>query len=331
MKSSFDLKHNIAKITPENMDDVYLLEKIIVPGTLITAKTVRSREIKRGDEKVKGKKESMVLTIKVEKIEFREDYGLRAGGKIVSGPEDVERGHHTIEILPNTFLKIEKKWKSWEIDKIKSASKKQEKVLVCILDEIEADLWLVQERKKHLIHLTCSLGKKSGVSTKPQYYAELAKQIKQNESDYVVIAGPAFAKEELAAYLKEKGVEKKITVDTVSHTGESGLHELFNRGILERVAKFSRISEETQIVEKLLSEISKDGKAVYGREETKKAIEMGAVEILLVSDKKVRENEDIIELAETLKTKTMIISTEHQSGEKLYNLGGIGGILRYKF
>ena len=330
MKSSFDLKHNIAKITPENLDDVYLLEKIILPGTLVTAKTIRSKEIKRGDEKIKGKEESMTLTVLIEKTEFTEDFGLRAGGKIIAGPEDVEKGHHTIEVKPNTFLKIEKKWKQWEIDKINSASKKSEKILICILDETEADLWIVQERKKHLVHLTCSLGKKSGISTKPQYYAELTKQIEDKEADYVIVAGPAFAKEELTAFMKQKNIRKNITMDTTTQTGEAGLHELFNRGILEKVAKVSRLSEETQIVEKLLFEIAKEGLAVYGLSETKRALDIGAVEVLLISDKKVRENEELLEMAEKMKTRTMIISTEHQSCEKLYNLGGVAGLLRYK-
>ncbi len=94
--------------------------------------------------------------------------------------------------------------------------------------------------------------------------------------------------------------------------------------------KHSRISEETEAVEKLLSEIAKDGLAVYGLKETQKALEAGAIETMLVSDKKVRDVEDLIERAEKQKAKILIVSSEHQSGEKLLGLGGVAGLLRYK-
>lgn len=333
MKASFDLKHGIGKITPENMEDVYLLSSIITPYSLLTARTIRSREIRRGEEKVKGKKESLILTISVEKVEFQEDKGLRAGGKILRGPEDLEHGFHSIEIAPNDFITVEKQWRSWEIDKIKKAEKKAEKVLVCILDETEADIWLVQERAKHLVHFTCSLGKKSGLSTKPQYYSALFEYLKSKEEiKYFIVAGPAFAKEELSDFVRQKyrNLAEKISIHSLSQTGEAGLQELLKDGVLEKLLKQSRISEETEAVEKLLSEIGKDGLAVYGLKETQKALEVGAIETLLVSDKKVREIEDLLEQAEKQKAKILIVSSEHQSGEKLLGLGGVAGLLRYR-
>lgn len=350
MKSSFDLKHGIGKITPENMEDVYLLSSIITPDSLLTARTIRSREIRRGLEKVKGKKESIVLTVSVEKVEFQEEKCLRVGGKIIKGPEDLERGYHSIEIEPNDFITVEKPWRSWEIDKIKKAEKKAEKVLVCVLDETEADIWLVQERAKHLVHFVCSLSKKSGISTKPQYYSAIYEYLKSKEDlkyarkaelsgmpkseDFVhfIVAGPAFVKEELSGFVRQKyrKLAEKISIHSLSQTGEAGLQELLKSGILEKLLKQSRISEETEAVEKLLSEIGKDGLAVYGLKETQKALEAGAIETLLVSDKKVREVEDLLEQAEKQKAKILIVNSEHQSGEKLLGLGGVAGLLKHK-
>lgn len=351
MKSSFDLKHGIGKITPENMEDIYLLSSVITPNALLTARTIRSREIRRGDEKVKGKKESIVLTIIVEKAEFQDEKCLRVSGKILRGPEDLERGYHSIEIAPNDFITVEKQWRSWEIDKIKKAEKKAEKVLVCVLDETEADIWLVQERAKHLVHFVCSLGKKSGISTKPQYYSAIYDYARKffefsasrkpsvfvdlkskEEIKYFIVVGPAFAKEELSDFVRQKyrKLAEKISTHQISQTGEAGLQELLKSGILEKLLKQSRISEETETVEKLLSEIGKDGLAVYGLKETQKALEAGAVETILISDKKVREVEDLLEQAEKQKAKILIVSSEHQSGEKLLGLGGVAGLLRYK-
>lgn len=333
MRSKFDLRHNLAKLKPETADDLVVLQNVITPGSFAKSKTLRSVEVRRGDEKIKAGKRSVILKISVEKAEFHETTGkLRLMGKIIEAPEGIEKAYHTIEIGPFSFLEVEKEWKKWEIDKIKGAETKAERVLVCVLDETEADLWEIKERKRHLVHLTCSLGKASGVSTKPKFYSDIFNMLKEKQTNHIVIAGPAFAKEELNKYIKEKDRElsKKIILDSLMQTGETGLQELLRKGVLERVLKISRISEETKIVELLLEEIAKDGKAVYGIEETKKALEVGAIETLIISDKKIREFEDLVEIAEKMKSKVMIISSDHEAGEKLFRLGGIAGLLRYK-
>ena len=333
MKSTFDLKHDIGKVTPENADDLWILSEVITPDSIVTAKTMRSVEVRRGAEKEKVGRRPMVLSVLVEKIEIGET--LRLGGKIVAGPEDVEHDWHTIDVKPGTFLTVERKWKSWEVNKIKAAQIKSDPILVCILDDSEADLYLVREKKKHLVHIPGgTLGKKTGVSKKPEYYGKVIGEIKRYapQGKRIVVAGPGFAREELQGLLKqkEKDLMPKMIFDSLSHTGEVGLQELFKRGLLEKITSLSRISEETAVVEKLLSEIVKEGKAVYGGWETREALDAGAIDILLVSDKNVREMEPLLEDAEKMGTKVMIISSTHSSGEKFFGLGGVGGILRYK-
>ncbi|MFQ6021068.1 MAG: mRNA surveillance protein pelota [Candidatus Aenigmatarchaeota archaeon] len=331
MKSSFDLKHKLGKITPENQDDLWILKEIINPGDLITSKTMRSVEVKRDKELVKVGRKPMILKIQVEKIELNEK--LRLTGKILEGPENIEKGYHSLEIKPGTFLKIEKEWKKWEIERIKSARIKPEPVLICILDERDCDFYLLKLKARHLFHIAGGFGKQFETK-KPEYFKNIISELKKRSKDFnhIIIAGPGFAKEELLKLVKERAreMESKIISDSISDIGDVGLQELLKRGIIERIVKISRITEETKIVEKLLEEINKNGKAVYGLEETKNALEIGAVETLLVSDKKIREFEDLLELADKVKTKLMIISSEHVSGQKLLGLGGIAGLLRYK-
>ena len=333
MKSTFDLKHDIGKITPENSDDLWILSEVITPDSIVKAKTMRTVEVRRGDMKEKVGRKPMILSVLVEKIDIGES--LRLSGKIVAGPEDVEHDWHTIEVTPGTFLTIERKWKSWEINKIKSAEVKSDPIIICILDDSEADLYLVKEKKKHLVHIPGeSLGKKTGVSKKPEYYGKVIAEIKRYapQGKRIIVAGPGFAREELQGLLKQKERElmPKIIFDSLSHTGEVGLQELFRRGLLEKITNLSRISEETAVVEKLLSEIVKEGKAVYGGWETRAALDAGAIDTLLVSDKNVRDMEPLLEDAEKMGTKVMIISSAHASGEKFLGLGGVGGLLRYK-
>jgi protein pelota len=81
------------------------------------------------------------------------------------------------------------------------------------------------------------------------------------------------------------------------------------------------------------------GKAEYGIKNIKKAIEMGAVSVLLITDslihKKRQEDtfaeiENIMHDAENANGEICIISSEHEGGKKLDGLGGIGALLRYK-
>ena len=72
------------------------------------------------------------------------------------------------------------------------------------------------------------------------------------------------------------------------------------------------------------------GKTAYGLENVKKALEIGAVELLLISesmDNKV--SEELEQTAENYGTKTEFISIETEEGQQFKNLGGVGAILRY--
>lgn len=329
MKSSFDLKHNIGKITPENLDDVWILKDIIKPGDIVRAKTLRSMEIRRGTEKIKTGKKFVTLTIEVEKIEARENQ-LRLGGKILEGPENVERGHHSIEVVPRLFLRIGRVWRSWEIDRIKAAQRKPIPVLICLLDERDADFYFLRDRHKFLFSIRGGTGKQ--YREKTDYYADLLKQVKRKSRSVkkIVISGPGFAKENLQKLINEREKEllEKIIVYTTNHIGDVGLQELFKQGLLEKVTKISRVTKETQAVEKLIEKLEKE-KAVFG-EKVKDHLETGAVSLLLISVDKIKDYENILDLAEKMKVEIMVISDEHQSGEKLLRMGGIGGLLRYK-
>ena len=139
--------------------------------------------------------------------------------------------------------------------------------------------------------------------------------------------------------ITNENLKKKIILATCSSIGKPGLNELLKRPELSQVLKQDRISKETKIIEKLLSEISKNGPVAYGFDETKDAIKIGAVKSLLVTDGLIhqyRQNEKFHELdklmkqADTSKAEIYIISSDHNSGKKLDGLGGIAAFLRYK-
>jgi protein pelota len=336
MRSGFDLKHNIGKITPESNEDLSILKDVITPGSLVTAKSPRSVKIRREGDLIRAKtgRREVIMKVQVEKIELKDK--LRLTGKITEAPEDVERGYHTIEIEPDKFLKVEKQWRSWEVDMVKSAERKPEPVLICILDENEADFYFLKERYKHLFNLVSEASGKRFDSKKSEvkrneYYAKLLDELRTRSEKVVkiIIAGPGFARDDLQKLMKQRAKEllDKTIIDFTYQTGNLGMQEVLKKGLVEKITKYSRITEETKAVEALLEEINKNGKAVYGLEKTKEALDNGIVSFLLVSDIKIRDYEELLDKADKLRCSIMIISSDHDAGEKLLGLGGIAGLL----
>ena len=128
--------------------------------------------------------------------------------------------------------------------------------------------------------------------------------------------------------------------------------------------------KERELLKKFFTEIQKNGNVVYGYEKVKKALDMGAVDIMLISENfsmyrvkfkchcgfstekdvaeddkkhlcdncnsllKVEEENDLSEIlikdAEKYGTKIEWISVDTEEGRQFSKIGGLGGLLRYK-
>ncbi|MEA4957779.1 hypothetical protein SDC9_33926 [bioreactor metagenome] len=101
----------------------------------------------------------------------------------------------------------------------------------------------------------------------------------------IILGGPGHTKEEFLKgdYLQYELKNKVIaTVDT-SYTGEFGIREVIDKSmdILEEMD----VMQEKQLVQKFLKELINDnGLASYGEKEVRKNLQMGAVDILLLSE-----------------------------------------------
>ncbi len=330
-----DLKSGFLTLKLENPDDAWKLESVLEEGDLVSGRTLRSTEVLRGDKKERTGKKPVFLKISLEKKEFHEYSGkLRLMGKVVEGPEEVIGSYHTFSAEEGKIVTIQKNWKKWQLDKIRKSMVKQPRILVCVMDEREATLAEVGERVRILAEISNkSAGKQFGESDSGSYFREIVSFLNNKSAGRVVIAGPGFAKDDLYKKIeeKEKKLFEKTITDSCSHTGETGIQELIKRGAVERAGRESRLSRETMMVEEFLQELSKDsGMAAYGKEEVEKAVEMGAAERLLVSEREVKRHEKLMEKAEKKGAAVTVISEEHESGQKLSKLGGLAAFLRFR-
>lgn len=202
--------------------------------------------------------------------------------------------------------------------------------------------------------------------------AEAANKIFSEHSEVIgiIVSGPGPIKE---MFLKENYMQTEIakkiigTVDT-SYTGEHGLHETLQRG--EDLLREAGVTKEKKLLQKFFEELQKPhGLVVYGLNEVMKALEAGAVDVVIVSEnlptvyasyqcacgisdkfvsetqknkqicsdcnqqKKLTEEREIIEeLEERVKnygSRLEVVSNDTREGMQFEEFAGIGAMLRY--
>lgn len=329
-----NLKDGEIKLLIQNTDDCWHLYNIIEEGDLASAFTYRTKS--QPDDKKregKGEKERMYLTIRVTEVSFQKfSDRLRVQGIIEEGPQDLGK-HHTFNLKVGDEIKIKKDWKKYHLKRIEDAvnASKQPSVVVLSMDDDAATIAVLHQYGVEKIADIYSgrTGKfYEDKSDKKNYYGEVLSKIKEFNLPTVIV-GPGFAKENFASFARERE-DLNFIVEGTGHAGMAGVKEAINRGIIERIAEESALARESRLVEALLEGIAKNGAVTYGKDEVKKAIEMGAVEKVIVIIKMVRDNEDLLEMAEKMGAKVYTISDVHEGGEKLSALGGIAAFLRYK-
>ncbi len=327
-----DLKKGEIKVKVEGEEDCWHLYNIVEEGDYIEGFTYRSKE-STGDKirSKKSEKERVYLKIKVTDKEFHEFTNiLRIRGMIVEGIEETG-AYHTFNIQPNMEIKIIKEeWKDIHLKRLKESLKIQPRIAILSMDDEHATIAIVHEYGVE--ELATIYSHKSGKMyeskyDEKEYYGEILSKVERLNVPIAVV-GPGFDKNNFVEFAK--GRIKNYIVENTSHAGMTGVYEAIKRGVIERINKENRVTEEIKIMEKLLQEISKDGNAAYGIEEVKKALERGAIEKLLVLDDMVREYEEIIKKTEQMGGEVVIISHFHEGGAKLHALGGLAALLRYR-
>lgn len=341
---SIDKKNNSIKAIPENMDDLWHLEKIIEIGDLISGST--DRRIKAKDIEQKSERIKLFVVLEVEKAEFHKFSGkLRVQGIIVEGkpPELIElKSHQAIEIELGQAVAIKKKaLKKYQVERLKKAEKagKRPAVLLVVLDDETASFGLLKEfelEAKGAIR-SGSRGKRfkqdEGVQNK--YFNEIMAKAKEINSETIVFAGPGFEKDSLKKFLESKSIKGNFLFANTNSTGITGLQELMKSNVLEKIAEQRQIRVEAVLVEEVLAGIGKNtGLAEYGFEQAKKAAETGAVKELLVLDSLLlqdrQKTEAIMDSVEKANGTVHIINAEQEPGKKLEGLGGIAVLLKFK-
>lgn len=345
------------RIEIETLDDLWYLKSILEKGDEITG--VSYRRVK-DDTKLradKGERVKVKLKIALEDVELsKEALSLRLRGKIKASSDEAVplENYHTIEAGVNDSIILKKeKYKGWQLQRLKEAEKSSKAgvILIAAVEEGEAEFAVLRgSGMEHVLRITRSLGgkradEKSYSSAYSQFILEAAEKIfgisEKEEIKSVIIAGPGFAKDRLGEKIKSMQQEGKrksfrMYIESAGSGGRTGIQEILKRGIVEKIAKESRVAYETRAVEDVLKEIGKESRNVaYGIKEVEKAVELCSATAVLISESLLQSQpysydfDPLIEKARSCKSEILIVSSRHEAGEKLLAIGGIAALLRF--
>jgi len=345
-----NLRKGEVKVLTQNLDDLWYLSTIIEPDDFVQGKTLRKIKAVSSDEKSKeATKKPVFIKLEVEKVEFSKYTNvLRVSGVIKEAPEEIPLGdYHTFNVDDNTAVTIIKQqWLKHQLDKLKEAcSEKKSSLLICVHDREEAYFALFKKYGYEILaHIQGEVQKKREENIKKENFyltiiSKMKEYVERHKIKQVILASPAFWKEDLMKELKDNELKQKIILATCSSATKNGIEEVIKRPEVREALKQERTAKEINKVEELFTEIAKNNFAAYGMKETQNAAIIGAVKELLITDSFIQKSrsenfynevEEIMKAVEKTKGEVEIISSEHEAGQKLNGLGGIAAILRFK-
>lgn len=147
----------------------------------------------------------------------------------------------------------------------------------------------------------------------------------------IIIGGPAGTKYDFVDgdYLNHELKKKIIAVQDTTYTDESGIRELIGKS--QDILADVQIVRHKTLIQRFMHGLVSNGNVAYG-DDVQKALDLGAVHILLLSEKL---SEDVIdkfyESAKITGADVEIVPADFEEGFQLWNtFGGKAALLRFK-
>lgn len=350
-----DIKHDQITVIPEFLDDFWVLYNVIQKGDIVYSRTTREvRFGERYERPEKGRRISLVLGVKVESVSWDRTLNrLRIHGIVCDAPDEIGAlgSHHTLSITLNVPLKIVKeRWLEYHIEQLKRASERGITPIIVMSIDDEGycaavlrgfGLEIVAEER---ISLPGKHMEGERIKTLNEMFKSALKILENlvgSVEGPIVILGLGFVKNDFVKFLEENAQamrRKIIDVKSVNSSGSAGIYEAMRSGILTKSLRHARIIEEAEAVEEVLRRLGRgSGDVAYGLSDVERAVSLGAVEEIIITDEMIRDSssgeisalEKLIREAEEKGGKVRVISVEHEAGLKIRALGGVAALLRY--
>lgn len=343
-------KKGLAILTPEDVDDLWALKRIITPGDIVSAET--SRAIKATGMYVRpnrGERVKVTVILRVERVRLDNSLErLRISGKIldISGDVSAKGSFHSITITPNRGLSIRKEnWGEMEVRILRDSEREVDRLVLVTIDRREAGVGVLQgTHLRTLATLESGLtgkryGEKGG-SLVP-FYERLEQAVGSvhRPGSHIFITGPGPTKASFFAFLSKNRkdlAQNARVIEGIDVAGEDGVYMVLHSPQLRKLIEGFKLAKAIAILELVVKRISEnDPRVSYAFDETREASKLGAVEVLLVSDKAFEQgiNDDVLvsllNTVEAFRGRAYLIDSSTEVGSQVSALGGIVALLRF--
>ena len=321
----------------QTIEDLWAIKTIANTEDVISGLSYRRQ--KGAEETNDSERKPVFVHICIEKYDFSESLkSLRFTGKIIDSKplEFAPVGdYHTLEVLLNKTYTLKKpSFFKHQIELLENTSKTNSNVLVIVLDDECANIYKLSDIGVNDFARIFSgkTGKRySSNYNSKEYFLEIEKIIPTNLP--IIVAGCGYTKKQFVEFIKPK-IKQEILEVNIQNTSRSSISELFKKPEVSKFFENSIIYKEQKIFDLFLENLGKDNKkAIYGLKEIIKAIEMGAIENILVSEKLWQENineiQEIIKTAEKINAKVHIVDSKHEISRSLNSFSGVVANLRF--
>lgn len=331
------------EIFVESDDDLWYIKTIIGKNSRIRGTVLRREDQNQDMERNKETKRKPVeVTIMVEECEFKSfSDKLRVFGIIVDGPENLIGSHQAINIEKGmSFYFYDEKFGKFKQNILQEAVLRHvNEALFVVMDDEVAEIYIIKSYGNRKIGTIYSdkVGKEYNSSyRKEDYFSKIEKIIRSTGyHGHVIITGTGFEGRNFLEWYKEKDTSYLAGLwhFPSSSDGESAIYEIISKEDVRKIIGNNRQAEESWFMERFLSELSRNGRVAYGKEEVKKYAEASGIEELAVIEE-IATNEnfsEIIEMALDSGSKIITVSKESIYHDQIRSFGGLIALIRFRF
>lgn len=342
---------------------------LIVAGDLVSGHAVRkSTIVNNGTGASESERIHTNLTIRVKSTFFDPAISsLRVSGVVASENDHVSMGaHHTLDLEVNRQFSIIKPdgWDTVAKDTLAQtlSDDKNGATAAVVMQEGLANICLITEfRTVFKVRVESVIPKKRDAAADQdagmkKFYdktlSSLLRAIDFTESRPLLLASPGFVATDFKDYIAKKGRDKSDKImtavakqATVIHSNSGhvyGLNEVLKSPEVLAKMKDMNFAKEALYIDSFFELLKQDdGRAWYGAKAVEKAVDDGAVGpgggILLINNSLFRSQDlstrkKYVALVDKVKAdggEARILSSDHESGQRLKMMGDIAAILNY--
>ncbi|KAI1770434.1 hypothetical protein F4818DRAFT_446234 [Hypoxylon cercidicola] len=355
-------------LLPVEPEDMWHANNLIGPEDVVRAHAIRKVTTESKTGSTMSERVHTNLTIRVTSTFFDPGASqLHVSGTVIVENNFVSLGqYHTLDLELNRPFTLWKKygWDSVAKETLTDALKqdKEGAVAAVVMQEGIANICLITEYRTVLKQRVESTIPKKRSSSNEQdsgmkkffdkTLSTLIRSIDFSIPRPLLLASPGFVAGDFKKYISEEGTRRgdktmmaMAKEATVVHSSSGHLHslnEILKSSEVMATMKDMKFSKETRFMDDFFDKLKKDdGRAWYGTAPVEKAVLEGAVGrgggVLLVNNSlfrsmDIRTRKRYVAMVDKVKAdggETRILSSDHESGQRLDALGGIAAILTY--